>query len=109
MPNQNCLEGMNCPKCGAEEPFKILVESIVTMYDNGSEDQEHAEWGPQSYCECKKCGHFGRAWQFTISSREAHKVKRTKGKNLPLLIGTLKTEEGQEALIERLKNVSYQN
>jgi hypothetical protein len=65
MANTNCLEGMMCPECGSEEPFRIVVTMTVLMYDAGSEDDPMGgdqEWGDS--CECHACGHAGTVKDF---------------------------------------------
>jgi hypothetical protein len=55
MPNENCLEGMQCPKCGCEGPFTIGIKTTVLMTDEGSEDDPMGadqEWDDDSYCGC---------------------------------------------------------
>jgi predicted nucleic-acid-binding Zn-ribbon protein len=59
--NDNCLEGMRCPKCGSLEPFNIEVTKIVTVYDSGTEDSKYGdtEWTNDSYADCVSCGWTG--------------------------------------------------
>lgn len=103
MPNTNCLKGMNCPGCGSEGRFIISVQTLMEVSDDGTGNDWDTEWGDNSYCECKSCGYSGKVKNFTILWREMDKVRRTKKKNLPLLIGTLTTEEAEKALEERMK------
>jgi hypothetical protein len=74
MPNENSLEGMQCPQCGSEEPFRIAVHVIMLMYDHGSHDDKMSseEWGPDDYCECWECSHAGTVHDFQIAGAEAH-------------------------------------
>lgn len=104
MPNTNCLAGMDCPKCGSEGPFNIVVTTIMEVSDDGTNTHEDTEWDYKSYCKCTECGHEARVWNFTISHREVDKVEKTKPDNLPLLIGSLTTDEGKKVLEERMKS-----
>lgn len=58
-PNKNCLEGMQCPKCKRYGPFRIAVSCVVTVRDNGTDDDGAPEWDSGSYCECPSCDHDG--------------------------------------------------
>ena len=67
MPNRNCLEGMRCPQCGSEEPFRIVVTMSVKMWDEGSGDDTMGgdqEWDEHSYCECCECEYHGNVGNF---------------------------------------------
>lgn len=59
MANTNCLEGMQCPKCGSLEPFNIEVKAMARVYDNGTEDFREAQWDDMGYCECAECFKYG--------------------------------------------------
>jgi len=37
-PNENCLEGRRCPKCGSYGPFTVLTQQWVTLTDDGTDD-----------------------------------------------------------------------
>jgi hypothetical protein len=102
--NTNCLEGMCCPKCLSLGTFRIEVTSTNIVSDEGVECSESGqEWEDKSYCECSDCGHYGKVKDFRLPQQEATKVMRTAKKNLPLLVGTLKTLDGKNALNARLK------
>jgi hypothetical protein len=65
--NSNCLEGLQCPKCGSYEPFDIEIKTVVRMWDDGSEEGTgDQEWGADSYCECQQCHHYGTVKDFHI-------------------------------------------
>jgi hypothetical protein len=56
MPNTNCLQGMQCPKCKSLEPFAIEVTTTFRVFDEGTEDQiGDTNWDEDSYCECCEC------------------------------------------------------
>lgn len=66
-PNENCLEGMRCPKCGHFGPFKILAtkSGMVEVSDDGTDDlQGDTDWDDDSACECCECGHLGTVREF---------------------------------------------
>jgi hypothetical protein len=55
MPNVNCLEGMRCPNCGSEGPFRIRAEVSVTVTDDGTDDYDNVDWYNTSSCACLAC------------------------------------------------------
>lgn len=58
MANTNCLEGVRCPHCGAEDSFLIAASVIVLVTDDGTEDcGGDYEWDQNAYCECTVCHH----------------------------------------------------
>lgn len=57
--NSNCLEGMQCPKCGSLEPFAIEVSTVTLMYDDGSDGCRDMDFGDGSYCRCNMCDFEG--------------------------------------------------
>lgn len=66
-PNQNCLEGMSCPKCGDFGPFKIFVtqSGMTEVSDDGTDFiNGDTEWDEDSDCECIACGHSAKVRQF---------------------------------------------
>lgn len=65
MPNSNCLEGIACPKCGAEDEFKVVVTTWMTMTDEGSGDFEHLQWEDASPIRCTTCDHEGTVAEFS--------------------------------------------
>jgi hypothetical protein len=72
MTNTNCLEGMRCPQCGSEGPFRIRCEVLVLFEDDGSiEELSGSEWDDDSLCECAECDHSGAVKDFTIEETEA--------------------------------------
>ena len=57
-PNENCLEGMQCPNpdCGSYGPFVITVVTDALHHDDGIEDYPgDTEWDNDSVCKCKVC------------------------------------------------------
>jgi hypothetical protein len=70
MTNTNILEGMHCPQCGSDGPFKISATSLFTVYDDGT-DHEDVEWDDDSSCACDTCDHSGTVKDFTIKETEA--------------------------------------
>lgn len=74
MPNNNCLNGMQCPNCQSEEPFRIMIRQLALVYDEGTEDDEMAEgaeWDSRSYCECGECHHHGTVADFRTDQVES--------------------------------------
>lgn len=71
MPNNNCLEGMKCPKCGYEEHFKIVARVWVDAYDDEvsiDEYDQDFEWTDTSWCICKNCGYGNEVGKFKENS-----------------------------------------
>lgn len=66
MANENCLKDIKCPKCGHEEQFRIAVEKVVLVTDDGTEDLPgDTEWGENSFIECTNCEATGTVGEFT--------------------------------------------
>ena len=65
MTNSNCLDGMRCPKCKSEGPFKIEVSALAVVHDDGTESYEQAEWEDTSPCICVECRHHSTVKHFT--------------------------------------------
>lgn len=57
--NTNCLEGMECPECKSNGPFKIAATALFTLYDDGTDEFGDLEYDDGSYCECPQCGFDG--------------------------------------------------
>ncbi len=56
MANENCLQGMRCPRCGSEEPFIIKISTLMRFFDDGSDTHGDVEWDASSPCTCEACG-----------------------------------------------------
>lgn len=67
MPNENCLEGMKCPKCGHEDSFGIACDIVMSVTDEGINDNiGDYDWDDDAYCECRECGHSGTVKDFQM-------------------------------------------
>lgn len=56
MTNTNCLEGFKCPECGQDESFFIGIQTLIRLYDDGSEDvPTDTEYNDSNYCRCTNC------------------------------------------------------
>ena len=66
--NENCLEGLKCPKCRSLGPFNIGAFHVTTIYDDGTEEIEGVDFNNESYCECAACGFSGKAPAFKTES-----------------------------------------
>jgi predicted RNA-binding Zn-ribbon protein involved in translation (DUF1610 family) len=64
--NTNCLQGKRCPKCGQNEHFDIEVRRIVTLYDEGINDDDcaHTDYDDTSSATCPDCGHADKWGNF---------------------------------------------
>ena len=67
MANSNCLEGMACPKCGSEGPFKITVVASALICDEGVLETTNHDWEDMDYCGCDECHHHGTVGDFKIN------------------------------------------
>lgn len=69
MPNTHYLEGFKCPECGHEDSFKIAVDVVMRVFDDGIEDMlSDTCWDDESYCECDSCSYHATIKDFTCSS-----------------------------------------
>lgn len=66
MPNENCLEGISCPKCGFEDGFNIRGESIFHVRDDGTAEFGDVDWDQDSLIVCRNCGHRGTVKEFSL-------------------------------------------
>lgn len=73
--NENCLEGISCPKCKEEESFHISMRADIQITDEGTDSHEDTEWGPESHISCDACGHEGIVAQFRRSLDKAERKR----------------------------------
>ena len=68
MPNENCLRGIRCPKCGSETEFDIVVEVVARLQDDGVHEYREPDWGSTSTIQCREfpCEHSGTVAEFTV-------------------------------------------
>jgi hypothetical protein len=72
MTNTNVLEGMQCPECKSDGPFRIRAYVLVLMDDDGTlDDLSGSEWDCDSQCECEACDHSGTIKDYIIKETEA--------------------------------------
>jgi hypothetical protein len=71
MANVNILEGVRCPQCKSDGPFKIEATSLFTIYDDGAGDHEDVTWQDDSPCQCDNCDHSGTVKDYTLEEKEA--------------------------------------
>lgn len=64
---QNCTAGLMCPQCGATGTFTV-VNALVscTLSDDGVDEYEGCEYGPEARMECGQCPHRGSVADFTL-------------------------------------------
>ena len=53
--NRNMLEGIQCPRCGQFDVFKIGCRVVFEVTDDCVLDHGDVEWDNVSYCECPSC------------------------------------------------------
>lgn len=60
------VQHLCCPKCGQQERFIVEPNKCLLMVSHGSiEDRDlYMEWGNQSSCRCRECGHCGIVHEF---------------------------------------------
>jgi hypothetical protein len=71
MTNENCLEGVRCPRCGHEDRFLIAASVIAEVTDDGAEVASPRygigfEWTDESHCHCPACGRDGPLGEYRI-------------------------------------------
>ncbi len=54
-PNENCLEGKRCPKCGSYGPFAIRGTAWFEVDDDGSTEFEDLEYDAHCLTMCRQC------------------------------------------------------
>lgn len=64
MTNKNVLEGMACPRCRSEEPFKIEMVATILARDDGTDADGDTIWDDDSPCSCVGCGFDGKVQDF---------------------------------------------
>ena len=72
--NHRCLEGMICPHCTSREPFDILCEGWMIVFDDpeqGDHEPRDAQWNEDSECLCLECHYIGRVTAFRAPSLNA--------------------------------------
>lgn len=76
--NVNCLTDFICPKCGNREHFGIEVSIVVTMHDDGTDDEGggDTDWDRASYANCRECDMVGKAGDFIFDGLDAALAKR---------------------------------
>ncbi len=62
--NENCLEGIQCPKCGSTGPFWIAASAMALVYDDGVEEYQDMEWDKNSTIKCARCDEIGELADF---------------------------------------------
>lgn len=59
--NDNVLAGVECPNCGSQGPFKLVVtvRGTATVSDDGWDDlcSEESDFDDGAPARCSKCGH----------------------------------------------------
>ena len=78
MTNTNCLEGIECPKCGNDSRFYVGVRTRAEVTDDGAETFGDMIWDDTSYAECPECEHFGTLGEFQIGAVKPHSTQARK-------------------------------
>jgi hypothetical protein len=63
MTNENCLEGIKCPKCGNQDRFRIQSSTLAEVSDDGAE-AGNIEWDDDSFTCCLCCDKTGMLRSF---------------------------------------------
>lgn len=64
--NDNCLQDIACPQCGARNRFIIQATSSFVMSDSGTDEFGDVEYDNDNYVACDDCGHDGKLSEFRI-------------------------------------------
>jgi hypothetical protein len=66
--NDNCLEGLECPKCHQSEDLSIVAHVGVRVTDGGAEPERdwEWEWNKDSFTRCPVCNYHERLREFEI-------------------------------------------
>jgi hypothetical protein len=68
-PNDNCLAGKRCPKCGSYGPFEVVATNWVSVHDEGTDVpidkcKGDTEYDDDSAAECPAEGcDFSGTWK----------------------------------------------
>jgi hypothetical protein len=65
MTNTNCLEGIECPRCGKENCFRIEASIMCIVTDDGSEPDGDHYWDDDSFTYCPECEFQGALKEFS--------------------------------------------
>lgn len=67
--NDNCLEGIECPKCGEHDEIQVVATSVFSLLDNGTDHHTDVEYDSDAfvYCTNSECGHEGKLADFTFA------------------------------------------
>lgn len=88
--NENCLEGIKCPKCKSLGPFSIMGKALFKVSDDGTEDFTEVEWKDNNFCECRDCNFRGVVADFK------------KKESIPPKILALAEKEDSEGMLDDL-------
>ena len=66
--NDNCLDGLRCPRCGNEASFRIAATATFLVVDDGTEEHENVEWDDASRIDCTGCYHSATVADFTVTA-----------------------------------------
>jgi hypothetical protein len=67
MTNTNCLEGIQCPRCGQEDRFHITAVITCDVTDEGSDPFGDHYWDDESFTRCPECDFQGALKAFQSS------------------------------------------
>ena len=67
--NTNCLEDIQCPKCGNEDNFKVEGTSLFEVSDDGTGWHGDVHWDDDSLMICVQCDHRGKWKDFMRPTR----------------------------------------
>lgn len=64
-PNENCLDGIRCPRCGHARSVQIETTVTVRVTDDGTDTViDGYDWNDESICTCSNCGYDDTVAQF---------------------------------------------
>ena len=68
--NTNCLDGMQCPRCKSNGPFKIRATAFFTVTDDGTAEFDDLEYDDSNYCCCPECDEDGTVADFQARGQQ---------------------------------------
>lgn len=66
MENENCLAGIQCPRCGNEDRLLIVTTVLADVTDGGADiaDGSDMHWDDSSFTRCPECDRDGPLKEF---------------------------------------------
>jgi hypothetical protein len=111
--NDNCLQGLRCPKCRSTGPYEIAAETMAVMYDSGCDETTDIQWEDNSSCRCKECGFAGTVLDFEEPGDEGPErtfvveLCRTAHRNTTVRVQAISAASAKLAALARAGDLDY--